>query len=347
MLIFLYNTNEMITDIIKKLAEKKDLTDFEMKAVMEKITEGKIMPSQAGAFLMGLRMKGETIDEITSAVEVLKEKAKKLYLNKDVIDIVGTGGDRSNTFNISTAASFVVASGGVPVAKHGNRSASSKSGAADILEVLGANIDLDCHQNKIILDKLNICFMFAAKYNPLIKNVLQVRREIKVRTIFNALGPLINPSNAKMQLIGVYDKSLVVPIAHVMANLGVKSGMTLFGECGLDEASVVGKTFYARIKDNSVTTGEFTPEEFGIKPCGLEDISGGEPEENAEIMKNIFLGKESVERKNVVCLNAACAFLIADKVKSLKEGFEFAKSIIDKKEAYGLLMNFIEMTRRV
>ena len=337
----------MITDIIKKLAEKKDLTDFEMKAVMEKITEGKIMPSQAGAFLMGLRMKGETIDEITSAVEVLKEKAKKLYLNKDVIDIVGTGGDRSNTFNISTAASFVVASGGVPVAKHGNRSASSKSGAADILEVLGANIDLDCHQNKIILDKLNICFMFAAKYNPLIKNVLQVRREIKVRTIFNALGPLINPSNAKMQLIGVYDKSLVVPIAHVMANLGVKSGMTLFGECGLDEASVVGKTFYARIKDNSVTTGEFAPEEFGIKPCGLEDISGGEPEENAEIMKNIFLGKESVERKNVVCLNAACAFLIADKVKSLKEGFEFAKSIIDKKEAYGLLMNFIEMTRRV
>ena len=337
----------MITDIIKKLAEKKDLTDFEMKAVMEKITEGKIMPSQAGAFLMGLRMKGETIDEITSAVEVLKEKAKKLYLNKDVIDIVGTGGDRSNTFNISTAASFVVASGGVPVAKHGNRSASSKSGAADILEVLGANIDLDCHQNKIILDKLNICFMFAAKYNPLIKNVLQVRREIKVRTIFNALGPLINPSNAKMQLIWVYDKSLVVPIAHVMANLGVKSGMTLFGECGLDEASVVGKTFYARIKDNSVTTGEFTPEEFGIKPCGLEDISGGEPEENAEIMKNIFLGKESVERKNVVCLNAACAFLIADKVKSLKEGFEFAKSIIDKKEAYGLLMNFIEMTRRV
>lgn len=337
----------MITDIIKKLAEKKDLTDFEMKAVMEKITEGKIMPSQAGAFLMGLRMKGETIDEITSAVEVLKEKAKKLYLNKDVIDIVGTGGDRSNTFNISTAASFVVASGGVPVAKHGNRSASSKSGAADILEVLGANIDLDCHQNKIILDKLNICFMFAAKYNPLIKNVLQVRREIKVRTIFNALGPLINPSNAKMQLIGVYDKSLVVPIAHVMANLGVKSGMTLFGECGLDEASVVGKTFYARIKDNSVTTGEFAPEEFGIKPCGLEDISGGEPEENAEIMKNIFLGKESIERKNVVCLNAACAFLIADKVKSLKEGFEFAKSIIDKKEAYGLLMNFIEMTRRV
>ena len=158
---------------------------------------------------------------------------------------------------------------------------------------------------------------------------------------------MINPSNAKMQLIGVYDKSLVVPIAHVMANLGVKSGMTLFGECGLDEASVVGKTFYARIKDNSVTTGEFTPEEFGIKPCGLEDISGGEPEENAEIMKNIFLGKESVERKNVVCLNAACAFLIADKVKSLKEGFEFAKSIIDKKEAYGLLMNFIEMTRRV
>ena len=337
----------MIIEALRKLISRQDLEREEIKTIMNEMMEGKMPSSQISAFLIALRMKGETIDEITSAVEVLKEKAKKLYLNKDVIDIVGTGGDRSNTFNISTAASFVVASGGVPVAKHGNRSASSKSGAADILEVLGANIDLDCHQNKIILDKLNICFMFAAKYNPLIKNVLQVRREIKVRTIFNALGPLINPSNAKMQLIGVYDKSLVVPIAHVMANLGVKSGMTLFGECGLDEASVVGKTFYARIKDNSVTTGEFTPEEFGIKPCGLEDISGGEPEENAEIMKNIFLGKESIERKNVVCLNAACAFLIADKVKSLKEGFEFAKSIIDKKEAYGLLMNFIEMTRRV
>ena len=337
----------MIIEALRKLISRQDLEKEEIKTIMNEMMEGKMPSSQISAFLIALRMKGETIDEITSAVEVLKEKAKKLYLNKDVIDIVGTGGDRSNTFNISTAASFVVASGGVPVAKHGNRSASSKSGAADILEVLGANIDLDCHQNKIILDKLNICFMFAAKYNPLIKNVLQVRREIKVRTIFNALGPLINPSNAKMQLIGVYDKSLVVPIAHVMANLGVKSGMTLFGECGLDEASVVGKTFYARIKDNSVTTGEFTPEEFGIKPCGLEDISGGEPEENAEIMKNIFLGKESIERKNVVCLNAACAFLIADKVKSLKEGFEFAKSIIDKKEAYGLLMNFIEMTRRV
>ena len=337
----------MIIEALRKLISRQDLEREEIKTIMNEMMEGKMPSSQISAFLIALRMKGETIDEITSAVEVLKEKAKKLYLNKDVIDIVGTGGDRSNTFNISTAASFVVASGGVPVAKHGNRSASSKSGAADILEVLGANIDLDCHQNKIILDKLNICFMFAAKYNPLIKNVLQVRREIKVRTIFNALGPLINPSNAKMQLIGVYDKSLVVPIAHVMANLGVKSGMTLFGECGLDEASVVGKTFYARIKDNSVTTGEFTPEEFGIKPCGLEDISGGELEENAEIMKNIFLGKESVERKNVVCLNAACAFLIADKVKSLKEGFEFAKSIIDKKEAYGLLMNFIEMTRRV
>ena len=347
MLIFLYNTNEMITDIIKKLAEKKDLTDFEMKAVMEKITEGKIMPSQAGAFLMGLRMKGETIDEITSAVEVLKEKAVQFSTDKNAIDIIGTGGDNAGTFNVSTSAAFIVASGGVPVTKHGNRSLTSKSGAADVLEILGADINLDSNQNKKILDKLNICFLFASKYNPLMKNILPVRKDLKVRTIFNALGPLINPSNAKMQLIGVYDKSLVVPIAHVMANLGVKSGMTLFGECGLDEASVVGKTFYARIKDNSVTTGEFTPEEFGIKPCGLEDISGGEPEENAEIMKNIFLGKESVERKNVVCLNAACAFLIADKVKSLKEGFEFAKSIIDKKEAYGLLMNFIEMTRRV
>ena len=337
----------MITDIIKKLAEKKDLTGVEIKSVMNEITEGTIKPSQAGAFLVALRMKGETIDEITSAVEVLKEKAKKLYLDKNVIDIVGTGGDKSNTFNISTAAAFVVAAGGVYVTKHGNKSFSSKSGAANLLDIMGANINLDSDQNKQILDKLNICFLFASKYNPLMKNVFPIRSEIKVRTIFNALGPLINPSNAKMQLIGVYDKNLVVPIAHVMANLGIKSGMTLFGECGLDEASVVGKTFYAKIKDNSVTTGEFTPEEFGIKPCRLEDISGGEPEENAEIMKNIFLGKESINRKNVVCLNAACAFLIADRVKSLKEGFDLAKEIIDKKDAYNLLIKFIEATKTV
>ncbi len=337
----------MIIEALRKLISGQNLEKEEMKSIMNEIMEGRLPESQISAFLVALRMKGETIDEITSAVEVLKEKAKKLYLDKNVIDIVGTGGDKSNTFNISTAAAFVVAAGGVGVAKHGNRSASSKSGAADILEVLGANIDLDCHQNKIMLEKTNLCFMFAVKYNPLIKNVLKVRREIKVRTIFNALGPLINPSNAKMQLIGVYDKNLVVPIAHVMANLGIKSGMTLFGECGLDEASVVGKTFYAKIKDNSVTTGEFTPEEFGIKPCRLEDISGGEPEENAEIMKNIFLGKESINRKNVVCLNAACAFLIADRVKSLKEGFDLAKEIIDKKDAYNLLIKFIEATKTV
>ena len=337
----------MIIEALRKLISEQNLEKEEMKSIMNEIMEGRLPESQISAFLVALRMKGETIDEITSAVEVLKEKAKKLYLDKNVIDIVGTGGDKSNTFNISTAAAFVVAAGGVGVAKHGNRSASSKSGAADILEVLGANIDLDCHQNKIMLEKTNLCFMFAVKYNPLIKNVLKVRREIKVRTIFNALGPLINPSNAKMQLIGVYDKNLVVPIAHVMANLGIKSGMTLFGECGLDEASVVGKTFYAKIKDNSVTTGEFTPEEFGIKPCRLEDISGGEPEENAEIMKNIFLGKESINRKNVVCLNAACAFLIADRVKSLKEGFDLAKEIIDKKDAYNLLIKFIEATKTV
>ena len=337
----------MIIEALRKLISGQNLEKEEMKSIMNEIMEGRLPESQISAFLVALRMKGETIDEITSAVEVLKEKAKKLYLDKNVIDIVGTGGDKSNTFNISTAAAFVVAAGGVGVAKHGNRSASSKSGAADILEVLGANIDLDCHQNKIMLEKTNLCFMFAVKYNPLIKNVLKVRREIKVRTIFNALGPLINPSNAKMQLIGVYDKNLVVPIAHVMANLGIKSGMTLFGECGLDEASVVGKTFYAKIKDNSVTAGEFTPEEFGIKPCRLEDISGGEPEENAEIMKNIFLGKESINRKNVVCLNAACAFLIADRVKSLKEGFDLAKEIIDKKDAYNLLIKFIEATKTV
>lgn len=335
----------MIIEALRKLINKENLSKTEIKEVMSEITEGTATDAQIASFLTALRMKGETVDEITASVEFLKEKGEKLNLkNRDVIDIVGTGGDGSNTFNISTAVSFVVAAGGVRVAKHGSRASSSKSGAADILEVLGANIYLDAKQNEELLDKTNICFMFAPKFNPLMKSVYNVRREIKIRTVFNCLGPLINPSCAKTQMIGVYGKNLVEPVSLVMKNLNVQNGIVLFGECGLDEASVVSKTFYSRIVDNEIKTGEFSPADFGIKEAKIEDIKGGTPIENAEIMKGIFKGTIKGAKLDVVCLNAALAFLSAKKTDTVEKGLELSYSLIESGSVYKKLIQFIEGT---
>lgn len=336
----------MIIKVLKKLIKKENLSESEMSSVMKEIMEGGLTDAQTSAFLTALRMKGETIDEITSCVKLLQEKAIKLNIEKDIIDIVGTGGDGANTFNISTATAFVVASGGVPVAKHGNRAASSKSGSADVLEALGAYIYLNTDENKEILDKTNICFIHAPIYNPTLKNALKVRSEIKIRTIFNMLGPLINPSCAKKQLIGVYEKSLIEPTAHVMANLGIKNGMAVFGECGLDEASVCGKTFYAEIKNNEVKTGEFSPLDFNIKEASIDNIKGGTPYENAEIIKGVFDNKIKDAKKDVVVLNAALGFCIAGKTNSIKDGVDFAYSLIENGDAKNKLNEFVEATKR-
>ena len=336
----------MIIKVLKKLIKKENLSENEISSIMKEIMEGGLTDAQTSAFLTALRMKGETIEEITSCVKLLQEKAIKLNIDKDIIDIVGTGGDGANTFNISTATAFVVASSGVAVAKHGNRAASSKSGSTDVLEALGAYIYLNADENKEILDKTNICFMHAPIYNPTLKNALKVRSEIKIRTIFNMLGPLINPSCAKKQLIGVYDKNLVEPTAHVMANLGIKNGMTVFGECGLDEASIEGKTFYAEIKDGNIKTGEFSPLDFNIKEASLDEIKGGSPYENAEIIKGIFQNKIQGAKKDVVVLNAALAFYIAGKTNSIKDGIDFAQSLIENGSAENKLNEFIETTKR-
>lgn len=337
----------MIADILKKLVLKENLTENEITACFNEIMEGRTTSAQTACFLTALRMKGETIDEITACVKLLKSKAKKLDIDKNVIDIVGTGGDGASTFNISTAAAFITAAGGVPVAKHGNRAASSKSGSADVLEKLGVNINLTPEENKKILDKTGICFMFAPLYNPALRNVLSIRSEIKIRTIFNALGPLINPSNAKMQIIGVYDKNLVEPVSYVMLNLGIKRGMVLFGADGIDEASISGITYYAEIKDNKITTGTFLPTDFNLKQAPISEVKGGEPDENALIMKNIFTNKIKGAKKDILCLNAGIGFYIAGKTSSIKEGVELADNLIKNNTAYNKLKEFIEETKRV
>ncbi|MCD8024816.1 MAG: anthranilate phosphoribosyltransferase [Candidatus Gastranaerophilales bacterium] len=332
----------MISELLKKLVRNENLSSVQIKYALNEILNGAVSPVQTAAFLTALRMKGETIDEITAAVELLREKGIKVPLEtKNAIDIVGTGGDGANSFNISTAAAFVISAGGVKVAKHGNRSFSSKSGAADVLEALGANIMTDASQNKEIFEKTGICFMFAPNYSPLLKNAANVRKELKIRTVFNLLGPLINPSNVSMQLIGVYDKNLVKPIAQVMSNLKINNGFTVFGECGLDEASVISKTYWARIKNNKITTGEFIPEDFGIKRAKIEDIKGDSPTQNAKIMLDIFQNKIKGAKKDVVALNAALAFLISEKANSIAEGIKYAYNLIDSGAVYEKLDLFI------
>ncbi len=335
----------MFVEILKKLINFENLTKAEIDEVMTDMLEGKLLDSQVAAFLVALRMKGETVEEIVNSVYMLKSKGEKLNLNsKNAIDIVGTGGDGSNTFNITTASAFVVSSGGVNVAKHGARAASSTSGSADVLEALGANIMLNPKQNEEILEELGICFMFAPKFNPLMKNAIKPRKEIKIRTIFNCLGPLINPANTDMQLIGVYDKKLVLLMAKVMAKLGIKNGMTVFGEGGLDEASVVSKTHWAKIKEGKITEGVFSPEEFGIKRASFEELKGGTLEDNAEIIKNIFKGKIQGAKKDVILLNSALAFLIANKVNTIEEGILLADDIIKSGAAYEKLLKFVRKT---
>ena len=253
----------MIKEAILKLAKKEDLTYDEAEKVMDEIMSGEATPVQMSAYLTALSLKGETIDEITASASGMRAHCIKLLHDMDVLEIVGTGGDGSNSFNISTTASMVISAGGVPVAKHGNRAASSKSGAADVLEALGVKITLTPERSAEILKKIGICFLFAQNYHIAMKYVAPIRKELGIRTVFNILGPLSNPAGANMELMGVYDEALVVPLAQVMANLGVTRGMVVFGQDKLDEISMSAPTTVCEIKDGTFTSYELTPEQFG------------------------------------------------------------------------------------
>ena len=336
----------MIKEAIIKLSKKQDLAYAEAEAVMDEIMSGQATPVQMSSYLTALSLKGETIDEITASAAGMRAHCIKLLHNLDVLEIVGTGGDGSNSFNISTTSSLVIAAGGVPVAKHGNRAASSKSGAADVLEALGVKITLTPERSAEILKKINICFLFAQNYHIAMKYVAPIRKELGIRTVFNILGPLSNPAGANMELMGVYDQSLVEPLAQVMANLGVDRGMVVYGQDSLDEISMCAPTSVCEIRDGKFTSYEITPEQFGYERCEKGALTGGTPAENAEITKAILKGEEKGSKRQAVCLNAGAALYIAGKAASIEEGVKLAESLIDSGAALKKLGEFVEETNK-
>ena len=336
----------MIRESIIKLSKKQNLTYQEAEEVMDEIMSGKATPVQMSAYLTALALKGETIDEITASAAGMRAHCIKLLHDMDVLEIVGTGGDGSNSFNISTTASLAIAAGGVPVAKHGNRAASSKSGAADVLEALGVKITIPPEKSQELLKKIGICFLFAQNYHIAMKYVAPIRKELGIRTVFNILGPLSNPAGANMELMGVYDEALVEPLAQVMANLGVTRGMVVFGQDSLDEISMSAPTSVCEIKDGKFTSYVLTPEQFGYERCTKEELQGGTPQENAEITKAILEGKETGVKRHAVCLNAGAALYIAGKADSIEAGVKLAEQLIDSGAALKKLEEFIEKSNQ-
>lgn len=337
----------MIQKAIHEVLDRQNLTFEEAKEVMNEIMSGEATQAQMAGFLAGLRMKGETIDEITACAAVMREKALKITPDFDVIDIVGTGGDEAGTFNISTTSAFVVAAGGVPVAKHGNRSVSSKSGAADVLEHLGVNLNLSAQQSKAILNQTNMCFMFAQSYHSSMKYAAPVRKEMGVRTIFNILGPLSNPAGATMQLLGVYDKNLVEPLAQVLSNLGVNRGLVVYGQDGLDEATLTGATHMCEIRFGELTMYDITPEQLNLTRCSLSELQGGTPEENAGITRDILSGRLKGPKRDIVILNSALSLYLGIDGCTIADCVPLARDLIESGRAYSKLEEFAKATREV
>lgn len=336
----------MIQEAIHNLVEKKNL-DFEMtKAVMDEIMSGDATQAQISSFLTALRMKGETIDEITACATVMRDKAVKLTPPFAVMDIVGTGGDEVGTFNISTTSAFVAAAGGIRVAKHGNRSVSSKSGAADVLERLGAELSLTADQAEGVLEQTGMCFLFAPAYHSSMKYAAPVRKEIGIRSIFNILGPLSNPAGASMQLLGVYSRELVHPLAQVLANLGVTRGMVVCGSDGLDEATLTGPTHMCEIRFGELSSYELTPEDVGLKNCDLEALIGGTPEENAVITRDILSGRQKGPKRDVTVYNAAISLYLGIDNCTIKDCVKIAQDLIDNGAALAKMEEFIRASKQ-
>lgn len=332
----------MIKEAIVKLAKNQDLSYVEAEAVMNEIMGGEASPVQMSAYLTALSLKGETIDEITASAAGMRAHCIKLLHDMDVLEIVGTGGDGSNSFNISTTSSLVIAAAGVPVAKHGNRAASSKSGAADVLEALGVKITISPEKSAELLKKINICFLFAQNYHIAMKYVAPIRKELGIRTVFNILGPLSNPAGANMELMGVFDESLVEPLAQVMAKLGVVRGMVVYGQDSLDEISMSAPTSVCEIRDGWFQSYELTPEQFGYTRCSKEELQGGSPQENAAITMAILKGEERGAKRQAVCLNAGAALYIAGKTETMEAGVKMAEELIDDGSALKKLQEFID-----
>ena len=338
----------MIKEAIVKIVNKEDLTYAEAYDVMNEIMNGDTSPTQNAAFLAALSTKSakaETTDEIAGCAAAMRDHATKVETGMDVFEIVGTGGDNAKSFNISTTSALVAAAGGMKVAKHGNRAASSNSGTADCLEALGVNISQSPERCVELLGEVGMCFFFAQKYHSSMKYVGAIRRELGFRTVFNILGPLTNPASPTRQLLGVYDEYLVEPLAQVLINLGVKRGMVVYGLDKLDEISMSAPTKICEIKDGWFKSYVITPEKFGFERCTKADLKGGTPKENAQITRDILGGKPG-HMRNAVLMNAGAALYLYDKADSLKNGIALAAELIDSGAALKTLEKTIEVSNR-
>ena len=336
----------MIKEAIVKIVNKEDLTYEEAYTVMNEIMSGETSPTQNAAFLSALSTKSaraETTDEIAGCAAAMREKATCVDAGDDLFEIVGTGGDNAHSFNISTTSALVAAAGGMRVAKHGNRAASSQSGTADCLEALGVNIDQSPEKCRELLDKAGMCFFFAQKYHTSMKYVGAIRKELGFRTVFNILGPLTNPGHPAMQLLGVYDEYLVQPLAQVLMNLGVKKGMVVYGQDKLDEISLSAPTTVCEFRDGWMKNYVITPEKFGLKRCEKTDLTGGTPAENAGITQAILAGEKG-PRRDAVLMNAGAALYIGGKAANMADGIQLAAELIDSGKAAQTLEKLISVS---
>jgi len=338
----------MIKEAIVKIVNKEDLSFDEAYAVMNEIMSGDTTPTQNAAFLSALSTKSaraETTEEIAGCAAAMRAHATKVETDMDLFEIVGTGGDNAGSFNISTTSALVAAAGGMKVAKHGNRAASSKCGTADCLEALGVNIEQSPKRCIELLNEANMCFFFAQKYHSSMKYVGAIRRELGFRTVFNILGPLTNPGSPSMQLLGVYDDYLVEPLAQVLINLGVRRGMVVYGMDKLDEISMSAPTKICEIKDGWFKSFTIEPENFGFSRCEKEELKGGTPEENADITRKILKGEKGPKR-DAVLLNAGASLYIGGKAENMKDGIALAEELIDSGKAFDTLSKVIEVSNR-
>ena len=338
----------MIKEAIVKIVSKGDLTYDEAYQVMNEIMSGETTATQNAAFLSALSTKSaraETTDEIAGCAAAMREHATQVKTGMDVFEIVGTGGDNANSFNISTTSALIAAAGGMKVAKHGNRAASSKCGTADCLEALGVNINQEPEKCIELLKEVGMCFFFAQKYHSSMKYVGLIRKELGFRTVFNILGPLTNPGRPSMQLLGVYDDYLVIPLAQVLISLGIKRGMVVYGKDKLDEISLSADTEVCEINDGWYKSYVIKPEDYGCEKCSNDDLKGGDPSENAEIVRKIFSGEKGPKR-NATLLNAGASLYIGGKANNMKEGITLAEEIIDSGKAMETLNKFIELSNK-
>jgi anthranilate phosphoribosyltransferase len=335
----------MFKDILNKVVDGNNLDLKEVEKIFSAIMGGEATPSQIAAFITALRMKGETEEEITGAAKIMRQFATKIDIeNPDItLDTCGTGGDLSHTFNISTATSIVVASCGVPVAKHGNRSVSSSCGSADVLLELGVNVDISPEKVSECINKINIGFLFAPKLHGAMKYAIGTRREIGIRTIFNILGPLTNPADAKRQLLGVFDKKWLGPLAATLKNLGSIHALIVHGSDGLDEITTTGKTYFAELKGGKITEGELDPADYGIKLSKLEDLKGSDAKGNADILKRVLSGEKGA-KLDILLLNSGAALYVAGKVKGIKEGIDMALDAITSRRALNKLSELVTLS---